>query len=105
MWHNTLSIDLQQTPLFTMHLQNMATTQRILGAPRKEDARTTQAIQSGLTDGQNGAGGFANPGDHGLGGGYTGSIKDITGGKTGGFKDITGQRDAPHLLDCLGTMS
>ncbi len=63
-----------------------------------------QAIQSGLGDGQNGAGGFANPGDHGLGGGYTGGIKDITGGKTGGFKDITGQHDIPYPLLVPGNL-
>ena len=69
----------------------------ICWAPRKDDNRSVQAIQSGLTEGQNGAGGFSNPGDHGLGGGYTGGVKDITGGRTGGFKDITGQLDVPDL--------
>ena len=66
-------------------------------AHRKPDSRSVQAIQSGCTAGQNGAGGFANPGEHGLGGGYTGKLSDIRGGQTGGFKDLTGM---PISLGC-----
>ena len=51
-----------------------------------------------MTAGQNGAGGFANPGDHGLGGGYTGKLSDIRGGETGGLKDLTG---IPALLHAV----